>query len=387
MNSPWEAEDAVCAECMENDFFQEFIRERARTHTCSYCGREAEEPLALDVTVIVDRIQEGLESEYEDAANSVPYSSREGGYLVTPKHTREVLFEVGFYAGDDELHDTIVGALPDRAWVERDWQVGLPQDVLRYSWERFSKLVKHHHRYLFFPDDEDERDSLLDPYTPPGEMLEHVGALVRDRNLVAEIEPGTQLFRVRIGDPENQYSSLSELCSAPISEARFPNRMSPAGVSAFYASFSSETAIEETDEGTRPAVASVGQFRTTEPVLVVDFTDLPSVPSLFDQAERRADRPPRIFLRQFVGHLTRLIQKDGRHHVEYVPSQVVTEYLRDRWRDENGNRPSGLRYPSAAGRDGNSVVLFYTHRDFTGEFVPADSRPPLQLEDVSYQTL
>lgn len=383
--SHWEPDEAVCADCMEDEFFQEFIREHGVAQECSYCGRETDESIAVAVDVIIGRIRQGLGWEWEPAVESMPWV--DGEYLFRTFDTREVLMEVGFYAGNDALHDRIVGALPDQAWAKRDWQVGSRDEILQSSWQRFSELVKHRHRYLFFPGDREP--TIDDPRTPPGQMLDELADMLQGRDLTTHIPEGTNLYRVRVDSTGERYTGLADLCSAPAEEVESANRMSPAGVSAFYASLDPETAIVETDEGRRPAMASVGRFRTCEPIPVVDFVDLPQVPSLFDDLERRRDRPTLIFLHGFVRSLTEPVRKDRRQHIEYVPSQVVTEYLRDRFVDPQGREPSGIRYPSAVRRQGGeSIVLFYTHGDFTGD------RPfgrqecvPLELNEVVHREL
>lgn len=384
--SAWQPDDAVCPRCMEDQFFQEYIREHADAYECSYCGRERDQPFALDVDEIIDRIRVGLESEWEDADESVPYVSREGGFLYPTYDSHELLTEVGFYAGNDELQDKIAWALPDRPWVEKDWQVGSRDQVLRDSWDRFSELVKHRHRYLFFP--REQKPDPWNPRTPPGHMLDTVAEMIRDRHLLANIPAGTDMFRVRFGDAGERFSQLEDLCSPPTEQAVFANRMSPAGISAFYASFSEQTAKAETDDGRRPATMSIARFRARSSIPVVDLANIPDVPSLFADANRREDRPVLIFLHGFVRSLTRPITKDRREHIEYVPSQVVTEYLRDRFEGDEGTRPKGITYPSAAGRGGESLVLFYSHKDFTNDLPPAvRQRPPLELEAVSHQLL
>jgi hypothetical protein len=47
-------------------------------------------------------------------------------------------------------------------------------------------------------------------------------------------------------------------------------------------------------------------------------------PSLFDE-QRRHLRAGLSFLHDFAADLAKPIEKDGREHIEYVPTQIVTE--------------------------------------------------------------
>jgi hypothetical protein len=45
-------------------------------------------------------------------------------------------------------------------------------------------------------------------------------------------------------------------------------------------------------------------------------------------------------------------------HVEYVPTQIVTEFFRHAFREHDGSAIDGIRYPSSKNRGGANVVLF-----------------------------
>src|SRR5262249_23506696 len=56
--------------------------------------------------------------------------------------------------------------------------------------------------------------------------------------------------------------------------------------------------------------------------------------------------------------LAKPIKKDDREHIEYVPTQVVTEFLRHEFRTEGGHRVKGIIYQSARNGKGKCCVLF-----------------------------
>jgi hypothetical protein len=109
-----------------------------------------------------------------------------------------------------------------------------------------------------------------------------------------------------------------------------PNRMSPPGVVMTYVAEDEATALAETvptDESAGRQRYAVGTFATTKDILVLDLSAVPDVPSLFDLGaapKRSAIR----FLHHFVAELAKPIARSDRAHVDYIPTQVLTEYLR-----------------------------------------------------------
>jgi len=65
-----------------------------------------------------------------------------------------------------------------------------------------------------------------------------------------------------------------------------------------------------------------------------------------------------IFMQSFVSDLSKPISRDGTEQIDYVPTQVFTEYVRHLYRCTDGEHPMGIIYPSARRNGGKSVVLF-----------------------------
>jgi hypothetical protein len=135
------------------------------------------------------------------------------------------------------------------------------------------------------------------------------------------------------------------------------------------------TALAETVD--REATYVVGEFGIERDVIILDLAELPETPSIFYEVPDSMEFDPRqrlIFLQEIADEISRPIARDDRVHVEYVPTQVVTEFLRTvaTW---NGNRIDGIRYRSSRRSDGSSLVLF---ADQTNLVIPEN------LEDGSY---
>jgi hypothetical protein len=217
--------------------------------------------------------------------------------------------------------------------------------------------VKYHRRYVFlrprkrrFPSDA----------VTPDKMLDRIGEVINEVDLTRTMDAGTRWLRARAHSPSEKYKSAADLGTLPRKKSvRFSSRMSPAGIPMFYGASDDATAIAETYTPTPgvPAAVTVAGFRTARDAWVVDFTDLPPVPSLFDEGQRHL-RASISFLHDFVEDLAKPVEKDGREHLEYVPTQIVTEYLRHIFRTEAGHRVRGVIYQSARKAGGKCCVLF-----------------------------
>jgi hypothetical protein len=324
-------------------------------------------------------MRERIATEYEDAANSVGFETAEGGYLLPTLDAHELLEEcgLGWNLDGQELLRDLIRHFSDCAWVHRDPYSLTEEQARRMGWERFSDLIKHRVRYLLFPPSAENVDSEV---TEPSEILDELGDLFQRHGLFWTLQTGTELFRVRIHSPDRRpANTLAALGPPATTDARFSNRMSPAGVSMFYAAIEEATAVAETQVrcDLRPAERTTATFKVLKDLVLLDLVGLPRTPSLFDgDHETILDRAAIGFLHAFVDDLTKPIDKDGREHVEYVPSQVVTEYVRYRLSEKVGRPIDGIRYPSARLKDGTGCVLFFAQEDLQRTY---DDSPPLEL--------
>lgn len=155
-----------------------------------------------------------------------------------------------------------------------------------------------------------------------------------------------------ISDVE-RLSCARELGPAPGNLAAV-SRMSPAGISMFYASEDRDTAVAEIgahDEAQRD-FAVVGAFKSLHELRILDLFDV-EAPSIFDR-QRRSERSDMMFLREFAADITRPIRLDGRQHREYSPTQVLTELIR--WSE--APLVDGIRLKSAQDSRPTYVLFF-----------------------------
>ena len=103
--------------------------------------------------------------------------------------------------------------------------------------------------------------------------------------------------------------------------------MSPAGISMFYGCDDIPTVVAEIGSHTAKRFAVIGAFETTRALRMVNLVALPPIPSVFDSEQRKC-YDDLLFLHEFARDLSAPVVLDGREHIEYVPTQVVTEYMR-----------------------------------------------------------
>jgi len=113
-------------------------------------------------------------------------------------------------------------------------------------------------------------------------------------------------------------------------------------------------------------------FTTTRAARIVDLDRLPPVPSFFDlSAQAVRDRPSLGFLAGFRRDVSASIEHDDRIHIDYVPTQVVGEYLRHLFRDGDGRPVDGIAWESAQRAGGRNLVLFVRNEQCLEADAPA----------------
>ena len=153
-----------------------------------------------------------------------------------------------------------------------------------------------------------------------------------------------------------------EITAPPTANAIYPNRMSPAGIAMFYGAMKKKTALIEvvdTEDKKRKYVTSA-IFRNKEKLNLIDFTKLPQL-NPFNPKQLK-DYYLLSFLNEFVEDLSKPIQHDNKIHIEYVPTQILTEFFRY-IHPNHKIRVDGIIYPSSKDWNAKAVVLFMDHKE------------------------
>ena len=107
-----------------------------------------------------------------------------------------------------------------------------------------------------------------------------------------------------------------------------------------------------------PCRIAVGTFQLKRDILVLDLTEVPQPPSVFD-VDNYARRQSILFLNEFVRSISAPVEKDGQEHIEFVPSQVVSEFFAQVFSlRANENGIEGMVYPSTVVPHGQNLVVF-----------------------------
>lgn len=345
----------VCAACFGDHYLQGFIDSCVETRTCNYCGRRNRTmDIAAPVDTVIQHIFECLCRHYGEAwASGASWDKETDQYMNETWDSDDLLQEYLELANDqsDELYEDILNAFPYWDWTRASPWSATDSQILKWGWDRFVNVVKYQRRFFFArheKPDELDRDDLT-----PGALLDVIGTRCADNGLIETISPGTQILRCRPRASKAERFTKARELGAPPSKLAKKNRMSPAGISMFYGADEKATTLGEMPEV--PRFYAIGRFETLRPLRLLDLTHVKQ-PSIFNDGEFD-DYHWLVFLQDFLADFTKPLKRDDSIHIEYVPTQVVTEYLRDT--KLVADVPvDGIKYISARRRGGICYVLF-----------------------------
>jgi hypothetical protein len=314
---------------------------------CSFCDNGSAAPL----DVLMDAFVRGVRRQYYRAVDELGWDGRDGGWQgASTVDSWDLVGEFDYCFVGDGVLEAVRDSMNEADWVAVDFARPTADVTLIAGWERFCHQIKYQTRYVIWrkPDREEHTSG---GEIPPAQILDAVGQLVDvfPEYLNGEILKETALWRARPHDVGQDVNTSKELGSTPTEKSR-TNRMSPAGIPMFYAALDSATAELEAAQGSNKQQLTVGAFYASRDLSVLDLTNLREPPSVF--AKDGDDRPQWLFLHAFTASLR---AKPALPDIDYVPTQVVTEYFIKIF--DNGLRFDGLLYVSDVDGGGNCVVL------------------------------
>jgi len=202
------------------------------------------------------------------------------------------------------------------------------------------------------------------------------------KELIVEIPKNKKIFRARCFAKKNGIRLLAKDLGTPPQENTISTRMSPQGIPLFYGALDKRTALNEIidDKNEKEGNTIIAEFKNLKPLKVLDLSSLPCLPSLFDKKNRDLRDTVR-FLRQFSKEVSRFIQKDGREHTEYVPTQVLSEYFRHIFKYKKQNI-DGIFYSSSKS-DGICCALFVENEECIDPNAETSNSAVLQLAEAT----
>ena len=349
----------VCIKHFDDPYLNEYIQENAHEGTCSYCG--AMHTKVLDMKSFMQYINERLSqrlcplddanlplasSFYDDEEEEIPGFSRAGAFILPNQaeqydDVQDVMYNYGLYTSNEQLNEDIESCFNEGFYTQADVFSEDKDKELSYAWDYFSKMVKNKKRYTFFQDphflrQEEWKDDVL---TEINQICENI--------LVSQLPKGTFIYRGRPNETGVPRTSFEEL-TAPPSKFAKENRMSATGISMFYGALDDNTPIQEIRNYAPDVVIDLGKFELQRDLVVIDLFKIPKPLSFWMPQHFREYK----FLKQFHLEITRPIDKNP--SIEYVPTQIFTEYIRFM----NNNHIDGIIYRSSLTGERN-VVLFY----------------------------
>lgn len=384
----WDYTDKfVCTACVNDDALAEAIAIASTDEdVCSYCNASP----AASLDALMERFVDGLRHEYNGVdAEGIPWESREGGYQYFAGRGYDSwdlveLFDYLFVA-DGLMEDVQKSILPAN-WVQRDYVWRRRDAVLRDAWSAFNEAVKYKTRYVFWLVDDVDEDAMRGwGEVPPGKILHDIGALLESFGVVKTLDAGTKLWRAQThaGPELKPNARAGRLGTGKREHSKQPNRMSPAGIPMFYGARDYETAVAEVTVHVSPDNDHVtaGQFSLSSPITIVDFTALPPVPSMFDPKLGAFWREI-AFLHEFERSLNQPIAPDDQA-IDYVPTQVLTEFLLRIYRPASHEPVVGIAYRSAPRPGGVSLVLDIPNERCVDDAPNPPAEPMLVLDKES----
>lgn len=243
----------------------------------------------------------------------------------------------------------------DGSYVEND----ASYDEHSQTWRHFRREILHEQRFF--------SQKALGRLR---EIFEGLHLLRDDSNspAVYMLEPGDEaarIYRARKGNSIEERERIvqdpAKQLGPPPEKLRRAGRMNPSGILAFYGAFDLDTCVAEL----RPAVGETviaAEFHLTRPILVLDttkFSGRPKAINIFAQTHVTRMRLWK-FMTTFMSEIARPCLPDD-EHLDYVPTQVVSEYLTHLHkfkRGENEMTIDAIIYRSAQNGNGNNIAIF-----------------------------
>lgn len=361
----------VCTHHFDEPYLNRMIDENDEYGECTYCGHKGNvcsmqtfmEHVSWKIHLYFDDVNEaGLlyaDSFYDDENEVIPGFKRVGEYIA-PKETEyfestwELMDDLGLVTEDDDLNKDIEEVFTTQEWIERDILHEDYRRALFDKWKQFADAVTHSRRFTFLATPEFLPLVKGDKLIESKDILTSLKELIVAQKLVRTIKEGKILYRARrVKDKDKSYG-FPDITAAPHNAAS-ANRMSPAGISLFYASYSRETAIDEC-LGDKTDALLIGEFETKKDLVVLDLTKIPGPSFWMDGWQENQ------FLHSFNREITKRLDPKDTNLLQYIPTQVFTEFLRYMFTDKKGRRLDGMIYGSSKTKEKN-IVLFCNQND------------------------
>jgi len=386
----------VCEKHFTDKDISDYIKLNGNSiSNCSFCDEKDgflegdNEYKAISWDILMHRIIPGIKHFYDDPANGLSYMSSEGGYQGATYDTLELLNEIICLEADYEVTEEIANTITGDIWTKSEFYSDNYANYLMYTWESFSKLVKYDVRYLF-KEVNDNRDE-FDPSYQSFKILENIGEFITKLNLLITVPCNTNffdqeitLYRARQHKIDDEVIKCKDIGSTPGNFAG-ANRFSPEGISIFYGAEDELTAILEVINTEYPdEYLSIGEFYPTKELNLIDLRRIKPL-GIFNVEEMELIEPSQ-FLSNFTIRISKKFNKDENERIEYVPTQIVTEYFRHVLPSQLKIPIHGLIYKSAQNLNKDCYAIF-ANENLCSDEINIHGETLLALRDKSIRRI
>jgi HEPN superfamily RES-like protein/RES domain-containing protein len=345
----------ICGNCIEEEYLESYINDNGKLGVCSYCDGNESKIIPLDI--IVEIIVDGIRFEYDQPENGLGWIDGEWVDATNPVMDSFDILSDEIRIGGSKAFSDILSYIDDLQWCEKDFYGYSDSEELKYTWEYFKKQVKHRTRFVFLIDKIGLEPQIQ--YTEPSDILKILTNYLESNEFVISLPKGKEIYRGRFSKKWIKYNTIEELGPPEETKAFYPNRFSPSGIPMFYGAEDRETCFAEVGNDT--GVFTIAKWKVKKDLTIIDFTKIfkyslrnnthyyPDYPSVFDEQKRNL-RTSFSFLINFANDLSKVVKKDGREHIEYVPTQIVSEYLRRVYKHKNKKIDGICFYSSINGK-------------------------------------
>ena len=374
---PQSGENTICSCHFEDENLRRHIERSGELGTCSFCGKNAK---VIDFADFIQHVsntvyryfgtidEENLPLElFHENSNGfglireIIFENEEKPHinLLRSLSTSSLLQELGLTTDNDFINEAIERCFDmGQEWIRHNPMSFTEGQWVSYYWNSFCDTIKSRRRftideYVFGGDYYGETLSYKD-------VISRIFSAIKDAQMCITLPQGARLYRSRVPEKKLENPQFEDLTSAPTEYAK-QNRMSPAGISMFYSSLKAKT--NHAELGSIEGVIVTGRFTLKRDVRILDLTSLPSL-----SYWGKGDIGEMEFLHDFAKEVSRPIKRDDRIHIEYLPTQAFTEYIRYRFKDNNGAPLDGIMFNSSIPNAGKNVVLF-CNKEESSEYV------------------
>ena len=343
---PEKGEKFLCAHHFRNKYLTDYIETYGFQGTCSYCGRRGS---VIDLADFVEYVGGRLFDYLEDIDDAGLFLESS----IFDESNVEALEDFGLVPDSEELYEDLSSNLYLENKIRRDPTSLLLSDELSMLWEQFCDLVKSKQRYIFFRSSQFDDDAFQHSSNGLFDILTELGGLVR--NVEDKLPHGTTIYRCRPAKETDKVTSFVDVTAPPVAASK-ANRLSPTGISMFYGSFDKDTPLIETRAYATTPLIYRASFDITRDLRVINLCNMPAIDFWMPSGWQEYS-----FLSHFHQEISKPLTPKDNPDIEYIPSQIFTEYLRYLCLSSAGEPYDGIIYQSAQTKKPN-IVLFYDNK-------------------------